>query len=163
MEQKQQNLKSPRVNLQMKTWTAQLPDAEVSSRRLGGQSAYLSSTGDSSCGRSSNRQAVKSGSLVHDSGGWAGGGGRLQQSLQTPERKRASQLTAECPRDRLGMEGCREGRHEERQEEGGAPALPVQMRLELLFARVGREEKPNTPQKCEKRRSGSVRGGGGFT
>lgn len=85
----------------------------------------------------------------------------MQKSLQTPERKRASQLTAECPRDRLGMEGCGEGRHEERQEEGGAPALPVQMRLKLLFARVGREEKPNTPQKCEKRRSGSVRGGGG--
>lgn len=36
--------------------------------RLGGQSAYLSSTGDSSCGRSSNRQAVRSGSLVHDGG-----------------------------------------------------------------------------------------------
>lgn len=33
-------------------------------------------------------------------------------------------------------------------------------KLNLQSARAGREEKPNTPQKCEKRRSGGVRGGG---
>lgn len=33
-------------------------------------------------------------------------------------------------------------------------------KLNLQSARAGREEKPSTPQKCEKRRSGSVRGGG---
>lgn len=87
------------------------------------------------------------------------GGGRV--AAKSADSREEEGFAADCPRDRLGMEGCGEGRHEERQEEGGAPALPVQMRLKLLFARVRREEKPNTPQKCEKRRSGSVRGGGG--
>lgn len=146
----------------MKPRRARLTDAEVSSRRSAASRLTCPPQVTAAVDAAQTDKWSKVGHLCRAAAGRRGGG-KLQQSLQTPERKRASQLTAECPRDRLRMEGCGEGRHEERQEEGGAPALPVQMRLKLLFARVGRGEKPNTPQKCEKRRSGSVRGGGGFT
>lgn len=59
------------------------------------------------------------------------------------------------------MEGCGEGGHEERQEEGGAPALPVQMRLKLLLARVGERRETQHPSKMREEEEWECQGWGG--
>lgn len=69
-----------------------------------------------------------------------------QLSLQTPERKRALKLSADRRWDRLGMQGCREGRHEEGQEEGGAPRSDE---TEPALLPHGREQKLYTLKKVK--------------